>query len=150
MYDSVTEGTFPVLRSVVLDAADARGLAEFYRQLLGLEYREGDEPPPDGSDDSASRNWLVLRHPSGWPRIAFQRVERLPRSSWPETDVPQQLHLDFSVPDVAVLTAQHERALGLGAKLLLDRFGDPIEPLYVYGDPEGHPFCIFVVPPHLS
>jgi hypothetical protein len=51
------------------------------------------------------------------------------------------------VPDAGTLTAQHERALALGAQLLLDRFEDPFEPLYVYADPEGHPFCIFVVPP---
>jgi catechol 2,3-dioxygenase-like lactoylglutathione lyase family enzyme len=143
----MTEGSFPVLRSIVLDAIDARGLAEFYRQLLGLEYREGDEPPPEGMDDTAGRNWLVLQHPSGSPRLAVQHVELLPRSTWPGPDVPQQLHLDFSVPDTLTLTAQHERALGLGAQLLLDEFEDPYEPLYVYADPEGHPFCIFVVPP---
>jgi catechol 2,3-dioxygenase-like lactoylglutathione lyase family enzyme len=143
----MTEGTFPALRSVVLDATDARALAEFYRQLLGFEYREGDEPPPEGMDDLAGRNWLVLLHPSGSPRLAFQHVEALSRSSWPGAEVPQQLHLDFSVPDAPTLTAQHDRALALGARLLLDRFEDPFEPLYVYADPEGHPFCIFVVPP---
>jgi hypothetical protein len=30
---------------------------------------------------------------------------------------------------------------------LFDRFDDPVEPLYVYADPAGHPFCIFVAPP---
>jgi catechol-2,3-dioxygenase len=143
----MTQASFPVLRSVVLDAMDARALAEFYRQLLGLEYREGDEPPPEGIDDAAGRNWLVLQHPSGSPRLAFQHVEQLPRSTWPDADLPQQMHLDLSVPDVTALTAQHERALELGAQLLLDRFDHPFEPLYVYADPEGHPFCIFVVPP---
>jgi catechol 2,3-dioxygenase-like lactoylglutathione lyase family enzyme len=143
----MTEGSFPTLRSVVLDATDARALAEFYRQLLGFEYRDGDEPPPEGMEDLAGRNWLVLLHPSGSPRVAFQHVDRLPRSTWPGTDVPQQLHLDLSVPDTATLTAQHQRALGLGATLVQDRFDDPYEPLYVYADPEGHPFCIFVVPP---
>jgi hypothetical protein len=38
----------PVLRQTVLDAVDARGLAEFYRQLLGLRWRIGDEPPTSG------------------------------------------------------------------------------------------------------
>ena len=140
----MTEASYPVVRSVVLDATDARGLAEFYRQLLGYEYRAGDEPPPAGEDDPNGRDWLVLRHPSGSPRLAFQHVDHLVRSTWPEATVPQQLHLDLSVPDDAALTAQHERALQLGARLLLDRFDDPVEPLYVYTDPEGHPFCIFV------
>ena len=30
------------------------------------------------------------------------------------------------------------------ATLRLDRSDDPEEPLYVYADPAGHPFCIFV------
>jgi hypothetical protein len=58
--------------------------------------------------------------------------------------VPQQLHLDLTVGTVEDLAAHHERALALGARLLLDRHEDPEEQLYVYADPAGHPFCIFV------
>ncbi len=32
----------------------------------------------------------------------------------------------------------------LGAEQLLDRSDDPDDPLYVFADPAGHPFCIFV------
>src|SRR6516225_1439341 len=78
---------YPVLRQVVLDTTDARALAEFYRSLLGYEYRPGDEPPP-GGDDPKGRDWLVLVHPSGGSRVAFQQVDLLPRSTWPETTVP--------------------------------------------------------------
>jgi catechol 2,3-dioxygenase-like lactoylglutathione lyase family enzyme len=138
--------SFPSLRSVVLDATDARGLAEFYRQLLGYDYRPGDEPPPAGEADPKGRDYLLLADPAGSCRIAFQHVARLARSTWPEEDVPQQLHLDLSVPNTDELAAQHERALSLGAQLLDDRFDDPVEPLYVYADPAGHPFCIFVAP----
>jgi catechol 2,3-dioxygenase-like lactoylglutathione lyase family enzyme len=130
---------FPRLRSVVLDTTDVRGLAEFYRQLLGYEYRPGDEPPK--VDD-----WLVLRDTDGQTRLAFQEVEELQPPTWPAAGVPQQLHLDFSVPTVDELVVQHERALALGARLLFDRFDDPVEPLYVFADPAGHPFCIFVAP----
>jgi hypothetical protein len=137
---------YPTLRSVVLDATDARGLAEFYRQLLGYEYRPGDEPPQPGTDDAAGRDWLVLLDPGGRARLAFQHVEGLPRSTWPDDAVPQQLHLDLSVPTAELLAAQHARALALGAQLLRDRSTDPDEPLYVYADPAGHPFCIFVAP----
>lgn len=139
--------TFPKLRSVVLDTTDARGLAEFYRQLLGYDYRSGDEPPPHGESDPAGRDWLVLVDPAGKARLAFQQVAQLAPSTWPEDGVPQQLHLDLSVPTVEELVAQNERALSLGARLLHDRFDDPVEPLYVYADPAGHPFCIFVAPP---
>jgi catechol 2,3-dioxygenase-like lactoylglutathione lyase family enzyme len=139
--------TFPTLRSVVLDTTDARRLAEFYRHLLGYEYRPGDEPPPRGEPDPAGRDWLVLVDPAGKVRLAFQQVEELAPSTWPDDGVPQQLHLDLSVPTREQLVAQHDRALSLGARLLQDRFDDPVEPLYVYADPAGHPFCIFVAPP---
>ena len=136
--------TTPRLRQPVLDTEDPRGLAEFYRALLGLTYRPGDEPPAPGEPDPSGEDWLVLRHPDGSPALAFQRVETLPRATWPEGKVPQQLHLDTTVPTAADLGEQHLRALGLGATLLYDRFDDPDEPLYVYADPAGHPFCIFV------
>ncbi len=139
--------TFPKLRSVVLDTTDARALGEFYRQLLGYDYRPGDESPPAGEADPVGRDWLVLVDPAGHARLAFQQTDHLAPSTWPEEGVPQQLHLDLSVPTAGELVAQHERALSLGARLLHDRFDHPREPLYVYADPAGHPFCIFVAPP---
>jgi glyoxalase superfamily protein len=138
------EQGFPQLWQVALDTTDARGLAEFYRQLLGYTYRPGDEPPPAGQPDERGQDWLVLCDPSGTTRVAFQQVAALPEATWPDGRYPQQLHLDLTVPGVAALDAQHERALGLGARLLEDRSGDPQEPLRVYADPAGHPFCIFV------
>ena len=50
--------SFPRILHTVLDTTDARSLAEFYRRLLGLRYRDGDEPPADGTPDDAQ--WLVL------------------------------------------------------------------------------------------
>ncbi len=135
----MTDPRRAALRQVVLDTTDVRGLAEFYRALLGYEYRPGDERPDEDGDD-----WLVLRPPSGGVQVAFQQVPSLPASTWPDDGVPQQLHLDLTVPDVAALAAEHERVLGLGARLLQDRSDDPDEPLYVYADPAGHPFCVFV------
>ncbi|MGH8823569.1 MAG: VOC family protein [Jiangellaceae bacterium] len=139
------ERGFPELVQVVLDTTNARGLAEFYRRLLGLRYRPGDEPPVAGEPDPSGEDWLVLRDPAGNNRLAFQQVAALPEATWPEGPVPQQLHLDLSVPTTAELDVQHERALALGARLLGDRSDDPEEPLRVYADPAGHPFCIFVV-----
>jgi catechol 2,3-dioxygenase-like lactoylglutathione lyase family enzyme len=139
-------GEFPSLLQVVLDTTDARRLAEFYRELLGLRYRPGDEPPGPGEPDPQGEDWLVLRDSAGANRLAFQQVAELPAATWPEGPIPQQLHLDLTVPSTVELDAQHERALALGAGLLLDRSDDPQEPLRVYADPAGHPFCIFVVP----
>jgi catechol 2,3-dioxygenase-like lactoylglutathione lyase family enzyme len=134
----------PQLRQVVLDGTDVRLLAEFYRRLLGLRYRPGDEPPPAGEPDPRGQDWLVLADAAGRDRLAFQQVAALPEATWPEGPVPQQLHLDLTVPTAADLEVQHRRALDLGARLLHDRADDPQEPLRVYADPAGHPFCIFV------
>jgi hypothetical protein len=138
---------FPHLVQTVLDTTDARGLAEFYRQLLGLRYRPGDEPPARGAPDPRGKDWLVLRDANGVNRLAFQQVENLPRVTWPEGPIPQQLHLDLTVPTMDELNTQHQRVLELGARLLRDRSDDPEEPLRVYADPSGHTFCIFVAPP---
>jgi len=133
----------PRIRQVVLDTTDARGLAEFYRQLFALEYRPGDEAPPAGDPDPRGSDWLVLRNDDGVP-LAFQQVEELAAPTWPDSGVPQQLHLDTTVDSVDELEQEHRRALALGARLVYDRSGDPEEPLRVYADPQGHPFCIFV------
>lgn len=135
--------SYPTIVSVVLDGTEIRRLAEFYRQLFGLEYRPGDEPPAPGEPDPNGEDWLVLRG-QGSLRLAFQQVAEQAESTWPDHAVPQQLHLDTTVPDVDELNRQHERAMALGARLLLDRTDDPEEPLRVYADPAGHPFCIFV------
>jgi catechol 2,3-dioxygenase-like lactoylglutathione lyase family enzyme len=140
--------TFPALRAVALDATDARAVAEFYRELLGYDYRLGDECPPAGQPDPHGEDWLVLRDRTGEARLAVQHVAELPASTWPDPQVPQQLHLDLTVADVDELFVQRDRALSLGAKILLDRSSDPDEQLFVFADPAGHPFCIFVSPDH--
>ena len=110
------EQGFPQLVQVVLDCTDARVLAEFYRRLLGWRYRPGDEPPVTGEPDPAGQDWLVLRDGAGNARVAFQQVAVLPEATWLEGPVPA----DAPGSD------------------------DPEEPLRVYADPAGHPFCIFV------
>lgn len=135
----------PKLLQTVLDGPDPRALAEFWRQFLGYDYRPGDEPPPPGEPDPKGEDWLVLRAPDGTNQLAIQGVDELTPPTWPKGPTPQQLHLDLLVPDIATLDAQHERALALGATLLDDsRHRDPEEPLRVYADPAGHPFCVFV------
>jgi len=133
---------YPQLLHTVLDTTAPRALAEFYRKLLGLRYRPGDEPPADEVADDA--DWLVLMDTSGERKLAFQLVDQLPRTTWPAHEVPMQLHVDFTVTSLAELHRQRERAEALGAEILLDRTDDADEPLYVFADPSGHPFCIFV------
>jgi catechol 2,3-dioxygenase-like lactoylglutathione lyase family enzyme len=133
---------YPHIRQFVIDAPDVRTVAEFYRELYGLEYREGDAPPPAGDPDEL--DWLVLRNPHGGPQLAFQQTDGVRPSTWPDPAVPQMAHLDTSVSSRSELERQKQRALDLGATLRLDRSEDPEEPLYVFADPAGHPFCIFV------
>jgi catechol 2,3-dioxygenase-like lactoylglutathione lyase family enzyme len=132
----------PILMHTAIDATDVRGLAEFYRELLGLHYRPGDEPPTDGSVDD--EDWLVLVDGEGRRVLAFQQVAELARPTWPSDEVPKQMHHDFRVPTVEALQRSRERAEELGATLLLDRTEESGEPLYVLADPAGHPFCILV------
>ena len=53
------EPGFPEFRQVVLDSTDARALAEFYRQLLGLAYRPGSGIQASGP--------LGTKMQNGWP-----------------------------------------------------------------------------------
>ena len=133
---------YPQLLHTVLDTTRPRELAEFYRQLLGLRYRPGDEPPTDGTPDTA--DWLVLVDADGVRELAFQEVDQLTPTTWPSHDVPMQLHLDLTVSSLAELHRQRARAEALGAEVILDRAEDPEEPLFVFADLSGHPFCIFV------
>ncbi|TCO28477.1 hypothetical protein EV652_106463 [Kribbella steppae] len=133
---------YPRKMHTALDTTDVRGLAEFYRKLLGLRYRPGDERPADGSVDDA--DWLVLVDDDGNRQLAFQQVSVLPRSTWPSHDVPMQLHVDYAVPSLEELQHHKQRAVDLGAEVLLDRTTEGGEPLYVLADPAGHPFCLLV------
>ena len=132
----------PQLLHTVLDACDVRREAEFWRMLLGLTYRPGDEAP-DGDGDG-DKDWLVLTHPDGRRALAVQEVEELPASRWPEPGHPSVSHLDTTVPSRSALDAVHDLVLELGGELRLDRTDDPEEPLRAYASPEGHIFCVFV------
>ena len=147
---------FPFVRQVVLDCPNPRVLAEFYRELLGYVYREGDEAPPAGETDPRGEDWLVLRPSPGdatsGRNIAFQATGDYVRPQWSRESVSdgedtrqrQMLYLDMTVPDFEALEQQRDRAVALGATILDDQTADEDEPLYVFADPAGHPFCIFV------
>jgi catechol 2,3-dioxygenase-like lactoylglutathione lyase family enzyme len=142
---------YPIIRQTVLDCPDARALAEFYRRLFGLRYRDGDEPavvdhPDTGGSEPAEPDvdWLVLVTQDGSRVLAFQQISDYLEPTWPGGPRPQMLHLDTVVPTEAELFRHRDRALALGARELLDRSADAEEPLFVLADPAGHPFCVFV------
>lgn len=130
----------PVLLHTAIDAPDCRALGEFYRRLLGLHYRDGEEPPTDGSPDDA--DWLVLLDDDGARVLTIQEKKHTTAPTWPSEEVPMQMHMDFKVPSVDELERHRAYAEHLGARLLHDRSQDDGEPLYVLADPAGHPFCL--------
>ena len=132
---------YPELLHTVIDTTEPRKLAEFYRRLLGYVYRTGDELSTGEVDE---KEWLVLTDSLAHRKLAFQKVEHLEPTTWPATDIPMQMHLDLTVPNRTTLERQRQRAEGLGAELRVERTHDEDEPLYVFTDPSGHPFCIFV------
>lgn len=108
---------------MVIDCRDPAALAAFYSGLLGLPvtYRSDDFVVVAASDRSSG--------------LAFQLARDHRPPTWPDPAVPQQIHLDVMVEDVA---ADGPRALALGATKL--------DGENVYADPAGHPFCLIPRP----
>ena len=130
---------FPRLIATCLDAEDSRGLAAFWSDFLGLEYRPGQGPDDDPG-------FIVIDRPDGTPALTVQQVPLLPRATWPTNDVPAQAHLDLMVSDREALRRQVDRAIAGGARILDDRSHDDADPLIVMADPAGHPFCLIAPP----
>jgi hypothetical protein len=97
--------SFPVLMHTAIDAPDCRGLAEFYRELLGVHYRPGDEPPTDGSDDDA--DWLVLVDAHAQRVLTVQEKTDMKRATWPSEEVSMQMRMDFRY---RLLRSSHDTA----------------------------------------
>jgi catechol 2,3-dioxygenase-like lactoylglutathione lyase family enzyme len=108
---------------VIVDCPDPLALATFYSRLLGepVTYRDDDFAVVSTSDRASG--------------LAFQRAPGHRPPTWPDPAVPQQIHLDVMVEDVAAATAA---VLALGATAL-DGEG-------VFADPAGHPFCLIPRP----
>ncbi|MGI8879346.1 MAG: VOC family protein [Jatrophihabitans sp.] len=107
------------LHHLVLDCPEPRSLARFYSQLLG-------EPITYDSDD-----WVVVSTSPQASGLAFQLAPDHRPPTWPDASVPQQVHIDVMVEDVAAATPN---VLALGARMLNGE--------HVFADPAGHPFCL--------
>ena len=115
----------PRFDSVTIDCPDPASLARFYAELF-------EWPVPD--DDG---QYVIVGPPSGGTAITFQRAQDYVAPTWPQSAVAQQMHLDLAVSD---LEAAHQRAVGLGARLV-----DSQTTFRVYADPVGHLFCLCVI-----
>jgi predicted enzyme related to lactoylglutathione lyase len=109
---------------VALDTADPEGLAEFYAAVTGWAIEPHDGP-----------GWIELKSDSG-ATIAFQLAPGHVPPQWPSDEHPQQLHIDFDVPD---LDAAETEVLAIGARKAEVQPGTTFR---VFLDPAGHPFCL--------
>jgi len=111
------------LHHLVVDCPDPLTSAQFWSALLGqpITYRSDDFVVVADNDTSSG--------------LAFQRARDHRAPTWPDPTVPQQLHLDVMVDDLAEATP---RVLALGATRLDDEG--------VFADPAGHPFCLIPRP----
>lgn len=110
-----------------IDCPDPQALAAFYAAVTGWPV------------DHDGGSWVQLRSDTG-ATIAFQLAPDHQPPVWPSADHPQQVHLDFDVPDLDV---GEKQVLALGARKAEFQ---PGETFRVFLDPAGHPFCLVLDP----
>jgi catechol 2,3-dioxygenase-like lactoylglutathione lyase family enzyme len=117
---------------IVLECRDVALLADFYIRFLGWKANPGG----DGE-------WIDISHPSGGPKIAFQRNDDYVPPVWPDEPgcLQQMIHLDFSVRDKEHLEAAVAHAVACGAAVAGAQYG---EDEWIMLDPAGHPFCLVI------
>ena len=109
---------------VVLDTDDPPRMADFYTALLGWEIEDAED------------GWITLQG-DGSARMAFQLALNHKPPTWPDNEVPQQLHLDLAVDDLDAASAY---AVSIGARPV--EGPERSESFRVFLDPSGHPFCL--------
>lgn len=112
--------------AIVIDTPDPRALAAFYERVLGMQRLDDDE------------DWVTIGDAPDRPGIAFQQAPELAAPTWPDPRVPQQMHVDIRVDDLAVAEQQ---VLSLGAS----RLPGGNDHCWIFADPAGHPFCVFTM-----
>jgi hypothetical protein len=114
---------------VSLDCADPLALGEFWAAMLGGEIM------------FTSATTVGIR--TEWIWLSMLKVAGYVAPTWPEGDIPKQIHLDLAVTELEAAVAEAER---LGARIA------PVQPApdrwRVLLDPAGHPFCLTTqIPP---
>ena len=108
---------------ISIDCADSRRLAEFWTAMLG-----GEVMFTNGGN-------VVIR--TEWVWLCMMQVSDHRPPTWPDGDVPKQIHLDLAVDNLEEAVAE---AVQLGARQ------PPEQPnrdqWRVMLDPAGHPFCL--------
>ena len=112
------------LSVVALDCREPRRVADFYSALTGAAVERDDG------------GWVQLVA-TGGVALAFQLAPDHEAPEWPSAERPQQLHLDFDVPD---LDAGERSVLSIGARKASTQPAP--DSFRVFLDPAGHPFCL--------
>lgn len=112
------------LAAVVVDCHDAEPMYAFYQAACGGEIVRND----------AGSVWLKL----GGVTVFFREVAGYQPPTWPSSDVPMQIHLDFSVDDLDEAEALLHQHGTTTAEYQPHRENG----LVVMRDPAGHLFCI--------
>ena len=126
---------------VTLDCAEPRPLAEFWAAMLGAEGGRTRGGATHGTWRRIARGQAVRGTAVGvrtdWVWLAAMKVADYHPPTWPEADVPKQIHLDLSVSD---LTAAVDEAERLGATPAAFQPAPDLRRILL--DPAGHPFCL--------
>lgn len=131
--ESLSPGADPVAYGfgmeivVTLDCIDTEAQAGFWLDVLRpLGYRRAFDAPP----------YLSLTTPSSAPTLLLQRVPEVKQGK-------NRMHLDLGVED---LPAEVEKLEQLGARRLSNELTEHGFCWFVFADPEGNEFCVFVPP----
>ena len=112
------------LAAVIVDCRDASPMLAFYQAACGGKIVRRDD----------DLTWLKV----GGVRVIFREVEDYQAPTWPSSDIPMQVHLDFFADDLDE-TETLLRELGATTPDHQPHRGDG---LVIMLDPAGHPFCI--------
>ncbi len=113
-----------------IDCADAYGLSEWWRKLLGY-VQDAEDPNLPGHEE------CLIIDPDSGHRLLFLRVPD------PEKHGKNRVHLDLR-PRAGSRDEEIERVSALGARQLSDHRGQygPGTGWVVFADPEGNEFCV--------
>ena len=115
-----------------LDCANPVELAHFYSKITGLRVQ-----PFDQGETAQTCEWLELLDENNRTKMAFQKIDNYRAPTWPQGDIPQQVHMDFHAKDLDIA---EKDLLELGA--IKTEFQPKPHRFRVYLDIAGHPFCI--------
>jgi Glyoxalase-like domain len=114
---------------VSMDCDDPVALGEFWAAMLGGEI--------------ALSSAATVGVRTDWVWLTALKVADYVAPTWPDGEVPKQIHLDLAVTELEPAVAEAER---LGARAAA--FQPAPDRWRVLLDPAGHPFCLTTqVPP---